>query len=86
MLYEVITNDLAVIRYAVEDRTVPPYFLRYGENGWMLDFAVMSRVIQMNHRNQWRMKSTDHPYMFGFADLLFDENGFPILPSRNNFV
>ncbi len=76
-----VQNDLAVIRYAVEDRTVPPYFLRYGENGWMLDFAVMSRVIQMNHRNQWRMKSTDHPYMFGFADLLFDENGFPILPS-----
>lgn len=69
---------LAVIRYPVEDRTVPPYFLELGKDGWMLDFAAMSRIIQFNHRNQWRMKSTDHPYIFGFADLTFDENGFPL--------
>lgn len=77
-----VHNDLAVIRFSVEERTVPPYFLRKGENGWMLDFAAMSRVIQMNHRNQWRLKNTDHPYMFGFTDLRFDGNGFPVARSR----
>jgi len=67
----------AVIRFPVTERGSAPYFLVRGEEGWMLDFASMSRLLGFNHRNQWHMRSLDHPFMFAFRDWRFDQNGFP---------
>lgn len=76
---EVLTSGhYAVLRYAFRERLYSPYFFTKGENGWMLDFATMSRVLQMNHKNMWTMKRTDHPYMFAFSDWEFDASGFPV--------
>lgn len=77
-----VQNGFAVIRFPISERTMPPYFLKFGDNGWMFDFATMSKVIGMNHLNQWRMRSFDHPYMFGFNGLEFDANGFPFYSSE----
>jgi hypothetical protein len=70
-------GDLAVIVFPVGNRQASPYFLVNGNEGWMLDFAAMSRVIAFNHKNQWHMRSYDHPYMFAFDDVRFDTHGFP---------
>ena len=73
-----ISGNYAVIRYPVLARTYSPYFFTKGSDGWMLDFSAMNKVLQMNHKNMWMMRKTDHPYMFGFSDWTFDKNGFPI--------
>jgi hypothetical protein len=73
----VSSGELAVIRFPAVDRRASPYFLRRGRQGWMLDFAAMSGIIGFNHKNQWFFRTTDHPFMFGFADLVFDRHGFP---------
>jgi len=70
-------DDLAVIRFPVRRRRLAPYFLRHGPQGWRLDFSVMSRLIGFNHRNQWHFRTLDHEFSFAFADLSFDEHGFP---------
>ena len=75
----VVSGEYAVIRYPASHRTQAPYFLRKGDNGWMLDMATMSQVVRMNHRNMWMFKSMDHPFMFAFRDWSFDKNGFPIV-------
>ena len=72
-----IAGNRAVIRFPADQRTLPPYFLENNGNGWAFDFAAMSALIQMNHKNMWHFVSRDHPYMFGFADWLFDSNGYP---------
>jgi hypothetical protein len=73
----IISGQRAVIRFPAVDRRASPYFLRRGKQGWMLDFAAMSGIIGFNHKNQWFFRSTDHRFMFGFADLVFDRHGFP---------
>ena len=73
-----VTERYAVLRYPVAARTHAPFFFTRGEAGWMLDFAAMSKVLRMNHKNMWMMRGTDHPYMFGFEDWTFDRNGFPV--------
>ena len=72
-----VNENLAVVRFPVSDRHASPYFLRDDGLGWMLDFASMSRVIGFNHKNQWFFRSTDHPFMFAFQDVVFDRHGFP---------
>ncbi len=75
---EVITvEDRAVIRFPLSDRGSNPYFLVRGADGWMLDFAGMSRVIGFNHKNQWFFRTQVHPYLFAFDDVYCDKNGFP---------
>ncbi len=69
----------AVIRFAIGDRQSAPYLLRRDGGGWRLDFAVMSRLIGFNHKNQWFFRSRDHDFMFAFADWRFDRHGFPHL-------
>ena len=72
------SGNHAVLRFPLEKRLQSPYFFRRGDGGWMLDFATMSIVFQMNHKNMWMMKTMEHPYMFAFADWSFDKNGFPV--------
>ena len=67
----------AVIRFPVTKRGSAPYFLVRGEEGWMLDFASMCKLVGFNHRNQWHLRSLDNPFMFAFADWRFDQHGFP---------
>lgn len=69
--------DLAVVRFPLEDRRAPPYLLRRTEEGWMLDFAAMNRLIGFNHRNEWFFRTTDHSFAFAFEDVKFDRHGFP---------
>ncbi len=73
----VVADGLAVLSFPIDKRHNSPYLLRRGENGWMLDFAAMSRLIGFNHRNQWFFRSTGHEFMFAFNDVQFDGNGFP---------
>jgi hypothetical protein len=75
----VVAGNLAVIRFAAKERSLPPYFLANDGSGWAFDFAAMKDSIRMNQKNMWHFVSRDHPYMFGFADWRFDANGFPIL-------
>lgn len=62
-------GDRAVVFFPAGERRASPYFFRRGEEGWMLDFATMSRTIGFNHRNQWFFRTPDHAYMFAFARL-----------------
>lgn len=73
-------EELAVIRFPVENRQVAPYFLRWSAAGWQLDFAEMNRSIGFNHRNQWHFRHQQHRYMFAFSDWHFDQHGFPHAP------
>ena len=73
----IIHDSRAVIRYPVMQRALSPFLLIRSDEGWMFDFATMNRVIGMNHKNQWHFLHQNHPYMFGFMDLHFDNNGFP---------
>jgi uncharacterized protein len=72
-------ENLAVVRFPVANRQVPPYFFRQSDDGWMLDCASMSKTIRFNHLNQWFFKTRTHPFMFAFKDIVFDQNGFPHL-------
>lgn len=74
---EVAGERLAVVRFPVSARQSAPYFLSYCSAGWQLDFATMSRVLGFNQRNQWHMRSYDHPFGFAFSDWHFDNHGFP---------
>ena len=75
--YEVKENgSYVVIYYPTKDWTFNPFFLRWGDSGWQLDFATMTRVIRFNHRNYWHFVDQRHPYMFAFRDYHVDENGF----------
>ncbi|MBW2298206.1 MAG: TPM domain-containing protein, partial [Deltaproteobacteria bacterium] len=72
-----VRDQLAVIRFPVEDRGASPYFLELGEKGWMLDFHSMNQLVRFNHKNQWHFIKTDHRFAFAFTDLRFDKHGFP---------
>ena len=75
---EIITKDnLAVISFSYDLRQASPYFLEKGNQGWMLDFSSMSKLVGFNHKNQWHLRQRDHKYMFGFKGVYFDKNGFP---------
>ncbi len=73
----VIAGNLAAIRFPIQERMLPPYFLERTEVGWAFDFSGMSAYIQMNARNMWHFVKQDHPYMFAFSDWRFDANGYP---------
>jgi hypothetical protein len=73
----VIEGELAVIYFPLADRQANPYFLRQGDEGWMIDFADMNKIIGFNHKNQWYFRSSDHLFMFAFYEFRFDRNGFP---------
>ncbi|HQI80892.1 MAG TPA: TPM domain-containing protein [Deltaproteobacteria bacterium] len=70
-------GGLAVIRYPVEERSIPPYFFRKGTEGWMIDLASMSELIGFNHLNQWHFRTMPNEFMFAFPDAVFDKNGYP---------
>ena len=71
-------DDLAVIRYPIEQRTCAPFFFRRSQDGWQLDLTMMQDVIRFGRSNSWRLDlSVDHPYKFAFTDWTFDSNGFP---------
>jgi hypothetical protein len=75
---EIFTKDnLAVISFSPDDRQASPFFLEKGSQGWMMDFASMTKLIGFNHKNQWHLRQTNHKYMFGFKAVYFDKNGFP---------
>lgn len=77
-LAEIFTkNNLAVISFAPDDRQASPFFLEKSNQGWMIDFASMTRLVGFNHKNQWHLRQTNHKYMFGFKEVYFDKNGFP---------
>jgi hypothetical protein len=73
----VIEGGLAVIYFPNNLRQANPYFLQQGDEGWMIDFAGMNKIVGFNHKNQWYFRSTDHLYMFAFQAYRFDRNGFP---------
>ena len=70
-------QDLAVTAAPIGNSNLPPYFFRKQENGWMLDFASLGKLVSFNHKNQWRFNNLNHEFMFAFKGQEFDENGFP---------
>ncbi len=74
----IISGNRAVIRFGLEKRLLPPYFLEHTGDGWAFDFASMHQIIRMNQHNHWRFTESDHAYSFGFVDWLFDADGFPV--------
>jgi hypothetical protein len=70
-------EDRAVILFPEDpDHLLAPWFFHRGSRGWQLDGATVASVVSYNHRNQWRFRTLEHPYMFAFADHRFDANGF----------
>lgn len=72
----ILLEDRAVIRFPLSNRQASPFFFRQGPDGWMLDFAAMSRSLGFNHKNQWFFRTPEHDFMFAFNDMVFDRNGF----------
>ena len=72
-----VSGELAVLRFPLRERQLPPYFFRRGGEGWMLDLNAMGQLLAFNHLNQWHLRRTEHPYDFAFRDITFDANGFP---------
>jgi hypothetical protein len=72
-----VSGNLAVLRFPLTERQLPPYFFQHADAGWQLDLAAMSQLVAFNHLNQWHFRRLDHPYMFAFGDVAFDTNGFP---------
>lgn len=70
-------GDRAVLRFPLANRMVPPYFFRWDEDGWKIDLVSLSKSVRFNHLNQWRFSDLNHPYMFAFDDVRFDQHGFP---------
>jgi len=61
-------GDRAVIRYPIDARQCPPYFLVLEDGRWRLDLATMNKVVQKNYENEWGITTRDHPYRFAFED------------------
>ena len=77
------TNQYAVVRYSVKQRTCSPYFLIREQGAWKLDLTMMQKAIRFNHRNQWRfVKEINHPYRYAFTDWRLDRHGFPHRPKQ----
>ncbi|MEZ4600311.1 MAG: TPM domain-containing protein [Syntrophotaleaceae bacterium] len=57
-----ISGNLAAIRFPTERKKVSPYLFRQGQEGWMLDFAAMSRLIGFDQNNQWFFRNREHAY------------------------
>jgi len=71
-------SQRAVLRYPVAERACSPWFLVLEEGVWRLDLTMMQHAIRFNHRNEWHfVPGASHPYAEAFADLQFDNNGFP---------
>lgn len=72
------TENRAVLRYPIEERTCSPYFFLREDGQWRLDFTVMINAIRFGRNNEWRVvPGYAGPYGFAFADLQFDRNGYP---------
>ncbi len=76
--YEIRTagDRAAVVFPGDRDHLLAPWFFRRSAAGWQLDGSMYPGVIGYNHRNQWRFKTTAHPYAFAFEDYLIDDYGF----------
>lgn len=72
-----VEGDRAVISFPISQRELAPYFLVRFPEGWMLDFATMTKSIGFNHKNQYHFRTLQHPYAFAFRHLRFDKNGYP---------
>jgi hypothetical protein len=46
-------GDVAVAAFPASAVQAPPYLLRRGPDGWMLDLASMGRVIGFDQANRW---------------------------------
>ncbi len=81
-LEELANYDLAVLRYAPDQRQCPPITLRREFGHWRIDFSTLQHAISLNLRNQWHFKDGHPPseYAFAFTGWRFDANGYPILP------
>jgi uncharacterized protein len=71
-------DELAVVRYRVEQRRCAPYFLRREEGNWKLDLLALSGLIRFNHENQWYFAAgAPGEFAFAFEDWRIDGRGFP---------
>tara|TARA_R110000868_G_scaffold108375_1_gene295883 strand:+ start:467 stop:1090 length:624 start_codon:yes stop_codon:yes gene_type:complete len=71
----------AVIRFALERRACPPYFLERQEQGWRIDLLTLRNNVSFNAQNQWRFIDAElmrsGAYGFAFDDVDFDKSGYP---------
>lgn len=73
----------AVIRYPASKRHCAPFFLRRGDERWLLDLITMQRAIRFGATNAWHFDQREsHPYGFAFTDWRFDDRGYPVVPGN----
>ncbi|MEJ2455092.1 MAG: hypothetical protein P8103_13175 [Candidatus Thiodiazotropha sp.] len=79
---ELADYNLAVMRYAPDQRHCPPITLRREAGHWRIDFSTMHHAVGLNQSNQWHFRSGRPPaeYAFAFSAWRFDDNGYPIIP------
>jgi hypothetical protein len=74
-------GGFAVIRFGLERRECPPYFLKRQENSWRMDMLISRDHIGFNAQNQWYFMGGASllagEYGFAFSDVIFDEYGYP---------
>ena len=63
-VHYVVSDSFAVALFDAAD--VPPYFLRRGSGGWMLDLAALAESIRFDHNNRWFFIKSAGPYGFAF--------------------
>jgi hypothetical protein len=70
-----------VIRFPIDARDCPPYFLRARAGLWQLDLATMGRSIRFGAANAWHLTPDLSPdYQYAFRDWRFDDHGYPQRP------
>lgn len=75
---EIRTRDELAAVVFPDDREyrLAPWFFRRSAEGWQFNGSMYPHVIGYNQQNQWRFRTTDHPYAWAFADFEIGENGF----------
>ena len=72
-----VRDGLAAVVFPDDpDYRLAPWFFRETAQGWRLDGSMYPDVIGYNTTNQWRFRTTVHPYTWAFTDYEIDENGF----------
>jgi hypothetical protein len=64
----------AVIRFAINEKKFPPFFLVAGEFGWELDLAARQQLTERTEAGGWRFRTLDHPYMFAYKRVHFSDD------------
>lgn len=70
-------GQFAVLRYGIDERQCPPWFLANSDGSWRLALHVQQQALGFGRGNAWHFRRMIHRYRFGFMDWRLDSNGYP---------